>query len=115
MAALERAVCIYSLELIQSLQEAGHPVFPGAMGENLTIAGLDWEQMKPEARLQIGNQVTLEITEYTVPCNNLIPFFIGGDFSQVDQKVRPGWARVYARVLQGGGIRVGDSVTKVEP
>jgi MOSC domain-containing protein YiiM len=110
----QRAVCLYSLERIQTLQGEGHPVFPGALGENLTVTGLDWELIQPGVQLQIGEQVRLEITEYTVPCNNLIPFFLNGDFSRNGQKDFPGWARVYARVLQGGTIQVTDPIT-IEP
>ena len=35
-----RAVSLYSLELIEALQAEGHPIAPGAMGENLTMAGV---------------------------------------------------------------------------
>ncbi len=35
-----RAVCLYSLELIEALQGEGHPISPGSTGENLTIS--DW-------------------------------------------------------------------------
>ena len=50
----ERAVCLYSLEVIQSLQAEGHPIAPGTTGENLTISGLDWNFVVPGVRLQIG-------------------------------------------------------------
>ncbi|HSE92450.1 MAG TPA: MOSC domain-containing protein, partial [Methylomirabilota bacterium] len=35
----ERAVCLYALEAIEALQHEGHPIVPGALGENLTVAG----------------------------------------------------------------------------
>ena len=41
----ERAVCIYSLELIEALIHEGHPINEGAGGENLTISGLDWSML----------------------------------------------------------------------
>ena len=106
----ERAVCLYSLENIIALQAEGHPVFPGAQGENLTLAGIDWNLCTPGRRLQIGSQVLLEITRYTQPCNNLRPYFIDQDFSRVAQKLHPGWSRVYTRVLQTGTVTVGDPV-----
>lgn len=37
-----RALCLYSLERILALQADGHPIFPGSIGENITVAGLDW-------------------------------------------------------------------------
>jgi MOSC domain-containing protein YiiM len=105
-----RALCLYALEHIQALQAEGHPVFPGAMGENLTLSGMAWEQIIPGVKLKLGDSVVLEVTDFTVPCNHLKPFFIQADISRVGQKTRPGWSRVYARVVQGGTITVGDRV-----
>jgi MOSC domain-containing protein YiiM len=110
----DRAVCLYSLELIQALQTEGHPVFPGAMGENITVVGSNWEHIKPGAKIKLGGQVILEVTAFTVPCNNLIPFFLKGDFSRVSQLKHPGWSRVYTRVLQAGPIQIGDTAEVIE-
>ena len=107
----ERALCLYSLELLQALQAEGHPVFAGALGENLTISGLDWEKMVPGVKLQIGKQVLVEITRYTTPCSNLVESFIDEKIERVLQEKNPGWSRLYTRVLQEGEIRVGDPVT----
>lgn len=105
-----RALCLYALELIQALQAEGHPVFPGAMGENLTLTGLDWSLVVPGSRLQLGSQALIEVTSFTIPCNHLIPFFAEGEIDRVGQKHHPGWSRLYARVVQEGPIQVGDSV-----
>ena len=32
----------------------GHPIAPGTIGENLTISGIDWSLMVPEALLEVG-------------------------------------------------------------
>ena len=106
----DRALCLYSLERILTLQAEAHPIFPGAMGENLTLSGVAWELMVPGARLRMGGTVIVELTRYTTPCNNLIPYFIDGDYSRVAQKRYPGWSRLYARVLQVGRVQVGDRV-----
>ncbi len=66
--------------------------------------------MIPGVRLRLGDTVILEATRYTTPCNNLIPYFAGGDYSRVAQKRNPGWSRMYARVLQTGLLRVADRV-----
>src|SRR5262244_3215069 len=50
----DRAVCLFSLELIERLQDEGHTIDPGSAGENLTLAGLEWEQLGPGALLNIG-------------------------------------------------------------
>ena len=110
----DRAVCLFSLEQIQALQAEGHPLGPGALGENVTIEGLDWARVVPGARLKLGGQLLLEITRYTSPCLNIRPAFFHGDYSRVSEKRHPGWSRVYARVLIAGRIHTGDAVVLAE-
>lgn len=110
----DRAVCLFSLERILALQAEGHPIFPGAIGENLTLAGLDWALISPGTRLRLGEGILLEVTKFTTPCDNLVPYFRGGEFSRVLEKRHPSWARVYARVLQPGRLRVGEPVQIVQ-
>jgi MOSC domain-containing protein YiiM len=106
----ERALCLFSLERILELQAEGHSIFPGAVGENVTIAGLDWDEVVPGVQLSLGDEVLLEITSYTTPCNTIPAFFIDGRYQRISQKVHPGWSRVYARVLREGKLQVGQPV-----
>lgn len=107
----DRAVCLYALERIQALQAEGHPIFPGAIGENLTLTGLDWDKITPGIILHIGESLKLEITKYTTPCKTITAAFCEGDYGRVSQSNYPGWSRVYARVLNPGLIRPGDLVS----
>jgi len=109
----ERALCLFSLERILELQAEGHPIFPGAVGENITIAGIDWQQVVPGVQLALGEEVLLEITSYTSPCNTIPASFAEGQYQRISQKVHPGWSRVYARVLRGGQLRTGQPVELV--
>ena len=106
----DRAVSIYSLDLIRALADEGHPISPGTIGENLTLAGVDWAAMVPGTQLKIGD-VVLELTSYTAPCKKIAGSFLDGGFVRVSQKVHPGWSRVYARVLSPGTIMPGDAVS----
>ncbi len=106
----ERALCLFSLERIEALQAEGHAIAPGAAGENITIAGLDWDAVAPGARLRLGDAVLIEITRYTAPCYKIKANFEGGDFNRINQNTNPGWSRAYARVLRGGPLLPGDSV-----
>src|SRR3954464_11819049 len=66
----DRALCLYSVELIEALRAEGHPIKPGATGENGTIGGIDWRDVPPGARLELGD-VEIEITGYAVPCKSI--------------------------------------------
>jgi MOSC domain-containing protein YiiM len=105
----DRAVCFYSLELITALQLEGHRVFPGALGENVTLVDVDWARMKSEALLRLG-EVVVELTAFAPPCRTIAGAFIGGQMKRVSQKLHPGWSRIYCRVLSPGLLRVGDNV-----
>ncbi len=111
---IERAICLYPLELILALQSEGHPVFPGALGENITLAGINWADMQPQARFRLGQQVSIEITRYATPCKTISSYFLNGEMQRISQDTHPGWARVYARILQGGILTVGDCVVKLD-
>ena len=43
----DRALCLFSHECIRTLQAEGHPITPGSIGENLTVAGIDWNEVVP--------------------------------------------------------------------
>jgi MOSC domain-containing protein YiiM len=105
----ERAVCLYSLELIEALRAEGHAITPGSIGENLTLKGVDWAAMLPGAKVSVG-QVVLQLTDYAPPCNNIAGSFQRRQYVRVNQKVNAGWSRLYARVLTEGTVRLGDSV-----
>ena len=104
-----RAVCLFSLERIEALSREGHPIAPGTIGENLTIAGLDWESVIPGTVMAVGG-AELEITSFTKPCKTIRKSFQANNIDRVAQARFPGWSRVYARVLQEGIVRVGDEV-----
>ena len=110
----ERAVCVFSMELIEALRTEGHPVVPGALGENVTVEGVDWTALVPDACFLVGD-VLLQVTRYTTPCVNITRAFAHGDISRVSQTRHPGWSRVYTRVLRPGSIRVGDPVRLRSP
>lgn len=106
----QRALCLFSLEVILALQKEGHPIYPGAIGDNVTISGLDWQAVVPGVVLQMGEDVRVRVTAYAHPCSNITDFFTGGDINRVSAKKTPERARVYVEVLQEGIIHPGDPV-----
>ena len=106
----ERAVCLWSAEVIDSLRARGDEIRAGAAGENVTVRGIDWRKVVPGARLRLGDQVIVEITSYAAPCKTIAHCFSDGDFNRANQQVAPGRSRVYARVAREGVMRPGDRV-----
>lgn len=106
----ERAVCLFSWEVIRALQDEGHAIDCGSAGENLTISGLDWSALAPGTRLQIGEEAVIEITRPTTPCYKIADSFVDGYFNRIGHKLFPNETRYYARVLREGVVREGDVV-----
>ncbi len=106
----DRAVCLYSQELIERLQDEGHSIEAGSSGENLTLAGLEWEKLQPGDQFRIGPEVRIEIMSYTAPCEKNAQWFRDRDYKRVSHKINPGWSRFYAKVLREGVVRPGDEV-----
>jgi MOSC domain-containing protein YiiM len=106
----DRAVCLWALEVIETLRGEGHPIAPGNAGENVTVSGIDWRAVVPGVQLRLGDTVLLEVTDYSPPCQKNMRWFADRRFSRISQKHHPGSSRVYARVLVEGAIAPGDSV-----
>lgn len=108
-----QALCLWSVEVIESLRAEGHPIAPGLAGENVTVSGIDWATLRPGATVQIG-QVTAEISAFAIPCAKNAGWFVAGDFERMHHEGHPGWSRLYATVRAPGRIAVGDPFD-VEP
>jgi MOSC domain-containing protein YiiM len=108
-----QAVCLWCTERIDGLRVEGHPIHAGSAGENLTVTGLDWDTMRPGVVGRFG-QATLQLTAYATPCSKNAQWFADRDFRRIDQSRHRGWSRVYARVLEPGSVRPGDTVV-IEP
>lgn len=109
----DRAVCLFGQERIAALAAEGHPISPGSTGENLTIAGLEWDALQAGERLAIGDVVILEISGPAPPCSTIAASFTRGEFKRISDKLHPGWSRLYARVLVEGLVREGALVRRL--
>lgn len=106
----DRAVCLWSADIIQTLQNEGHPIKSGSAGENITVAGLVWKLLCPDTQLQLGDTVRLLVTDYAAPCRHIGKYFCDRRYSRISQKQYPGLSRLYARVLSPGTVQIGDPV-----
>jgi MOSC domain-containing protein YiiM len=107
-----QALCIWSTEVIDALAGAGHPIAPGAAGENITLRGIDWAAVTPGARLRMG-EVVAEVAPYAIPCTQNAGWFSDGDFNRIHHRNGP-VSRVYALVVEPGRVMAG-AAARLEP
>jgi MOSC domain-containing protein YiiM len=100
----DRALCLFSLEVIDALRAEGHPISPGSTGENVTIEGLDWASLRAGTRIELGDDVLVELTAEADPCKQIAASFVGRRFGRL---AAPGQMRWYCRVIRPGLLRVG--------
>ena len=106
-----QAACLYPFEAIERVRADGHQAFPGAYGENLTIAGLDWVGLRHGDTLRIGTDgPLLLLTDYATPCNTQAQWFTDGKYGRISHRAHPEDARWYASVLEEGPVAAGDEV-----
>jgi len=102
-----QALLLLTAEGLEELQAAGYPVYPGALGENITTRGLDRRLLE------------IELTKMREPCRALAPFGESIRKAVYDADVRAGrpssprWglAGFYAKVLKTGRLYPGDPIT----
>ena len=103
-----QALCLWSGEVIDAFAADGHPVAPGAAGENVTIRGLDWSAVRTGVRFRMGT-VLAEASLWALPCKTNAGWFLGGDFEVMHHDRGP-VSRMYATVIEPGEIASGDAV-----
>ena len=112
-----QAVLLISEESIEQLKALGYPLYPGALGENITTRGLDRAQWRTGQRWRLADAI-VEFTTVRAPCSQLNPYGNGIQKAMYDALVEKGdpsspvWAvsGFYARVIQPGTIRPGDPI-----
>ena len=110
-----RAVSLYSMEAIGRVRAEGHPIFPGSVGENLTLEGLELSTLATGDRLAVGNELVLEITTPANPCETISGSFLDERISRISIRTHPLDSRLYARVLAEGAVTTGDPVRVLPP
>ena len=109
-----QALSLWSAEVMEVLRTEGHQVVPGSAGENITVSGINWSDVRPGTRVRIG-EVLCDISSYAVPCKQLADLFVDRDFNRIhhdrDLENATASCRVYATVLERGNIAPGDPIT----
>ena len=99
-----RQVSLLAIESIDKMRSQGLAVGPGDFAENLTTEGIDLLSLPPGARISIGREVILEVTQIGKECHT--PCAI---YRQVGECVMP-TEGIFARVVRGGVVKTEDSI-----
>lgn len=102
-----RQVSLLSFDRIEEFRARGAEVEDGAFGENLVVSGIDFRSLPVGTRLEC-NDVLLEMTQIGKECHHGCRIF-----QKMGECIMPREG-VFARVIRGGVIRVGDEM-KVLP
>ncbi len=103
-----RQVSLLADESIQRMRALGVEVEFGDFAENITTQGLDLVNLPVGTCLRIGSEVTLEVTQIGKECHTRCAIYY-----QAGTCVMP-TEGIFARVLTGGPVRVGDTIEVVE-
>ena len=98
-----RQVSLLSYEKIEAFRARGAVVEDGAFGENLVVEGIDFKALPIGTRFQC-NDVVLELTQIGKECHHGCEIF-----QKMGECIIPREG-VFAIVLHGGEIKVGDNL-----
>ncbi len=99
-----RQVSLLALESISTMREKGLNVHPGDFAENITTSGLMLISLPIGQKLQLGDDVVLEVTQLGKECHERCAIYY-----QAGDCVMPREG-IFARVIKGGMVRNGDPV-----
>ena len=102
--AWHRQVSLLSHDKIEAFRARGAEVGDGAFGENLVVSGIDFKALPIGTRFSC-NEVLLELTQIGKECHSGCEIF-----KKMGDCIMPREG-VFARVLHGGTISVGDTLT----
>lgn len=98
-----RQVSLLSYEKVRAFEEKGLSVEDGAFGENLLVEGFDFKTLPIGTRFRCGD-VLLEMTQIGKECHSHCEIY-----QAVGDCIMPREG-VFARVLHGGEIQIGDEM-----
>ena len=99
-----RQVSLLAVESIDKMRALGLELSPGDFAENLTTEGIDLVSLPVGARMSVGKQVVLEVTQIGKECHAGCAIY-----QQVGKCIMPEEG-VFAKVIRGGPVRVGDKI-----
>ena len=99
-----RQVSFLASEEIDKARRSGLDVNFGDFAENIATTGIDWKSIPLGTRVRLGSDALVEITQIGKECHNRCAiYYKAGDCIMPREGV-------FARVLQEGKIKCGDTI-----
>jgi len=99
-----RQVSLLAMESIDKMRNRGFDLSAGNFAENITTEGIDLPSLPVGTCLSVGDQVLLEISQIGKECHAGCAIR-----RQIGDCIMPREG-IFARVIQGGPVKAGDSV-----
>jgi MOSC domain-containing protein YiiM len=101
-----RQVSLLDMSSIEKMRKLGLNVNPGDFAENLTTEGISLVSLPVGTRLNVGDEVLLEITQIGKECHAGCAIF-----QQIGKCIMPKEG-VFAKVVRSGNIKTGDVIQR---
>jgi len=103
-----RQISFLATESIEKAKQQGLDVTFGSYAENIATSGIDWPAVPVGTRLTLGKTVVVEITQIGKECHRKCAiYYQAGDCIMPKEGV-------FAKVINGGKIRLGDEIRYVQ-
>ncbi|MFC1940816.1 MOSC domain-containing protein [Chloroflexota bacterium] len=103
-----RQVSLMAIESINKMRSLGFDVGPGDFAENLTTEDIDLVSLPVGTKARIGEEVILEVSQIGKECHSGCAIY-----RQIGKCIMPKEG-VFAKVIRGGLVRVGDQIKVVK-
>ncbi len=103
-----RQVSLLALESIKKMCQMGLDVAPGDFAENITTKGIELPVLPIGAKIAIGDNILLEVTQIGKVCHTKCAiYYQAGDCIMPKEGI-------FARVIKGGDVKAGDRIRVID-
>jgi MOSC domain-containing protein YiiM len=99
-----RQVGLLAMESIDKMRRLGFDLGPGDFAENITTQGIDMVSLPVGTKIMLGDEVIMDMTQIGKECHTACAIR-----RQVGKCIMPEEG-IFARVIQGGLVKAGDSI-----
>jgi MOSC domain-containing protein YiiM len=101
---VKRQISLLAIESIEKMNSEGFSFKPGDFAENLTTRGIDLVSLPIGTRLVVGDAAIVEITQIGKKCHTGCDIMKKAGYCIMPRE------GVFARVINGGSIKGGDTI-----